>query len=58
MRIKVGDVWYECQPGQPIMVELADKDKINIANMAKDNTKYALFYDNSLTKEQMLEWME
>lgn len=59
MRVKIGKVWFECHPDQPIMVELTPQDKVNIANMHPDDTKYALFDDNDqTTKEQKLAWME
>lgn len=59
MRIKVGNTWYDCEQGQPIMVELAPQDKINISNMPADATKYALFNDvDAWTVEQKLAWMD
>lgn len=59
MRIKTGSQWFECRPDQPIMVELTDGDKRNIANMHPDATRYAIFDDNDdWSKEQKLAWMD
>lgn len=59
MRVKVGDTWYDCQPDQPIMVELTDKDKFNIQHMAERATRYAVFdQKNAFNKQTMKEWME
>lgn len=56
MRVKVGDQWHECQP---IMVELADQDKVNIQKMHPDATKYALFDDDDeMSRDEKLAWME
>lgn len=57
MRIKIGDTWYTETPEQPIMVELTDADKSNIASMPPGRTKYAVF-DDDLTDEQRLDWMK
>ena len=43
MRIKVGDAWYQPEPGQPIAVELSVSDKEMIAGMLPKNTRYAVF---------------
>ena len=45
MKIKVGDEWFDCEVGLPVMVELTKQDKINIANMLPECTKYAIFPD-------------
>lgn len=59
MRLKVGLEWFECQRGQPIMVELAPGDKKNIANMHPDATRYAIFDDDEdMTTEQKVAWMQ
>ena len=57
MRVKVGNNWFQAEPGQPIMVELNEKDKKNIAEMG-DSTRYALF-DNltEMTKSEKVEWV-
>ena len=44
MRVKVGDKWYDGKE-EPVMVELTDSDKENIANMAEDATKYCNYPD-------------
>lgn len=59
MRIKVGGIWHEAEPGKAVMVEFTDDDKRNIARMAPEATKYAVFTDDDgRTREQKLEWME
>lgn len=59
MRFKVGDTWYEALPGQPIMLEMTPKDRENIANMAPEATRYALFDPHDeRTVEEMFVWME
>ena len=59
MRFKIANKWYECDIDQPIMVELTQKDKENIANMSPNATKYAIFHDyEPKTVEQKKEWME
>ena len=45
MRVKVGDCWFEPTKGVPVMVELAEVDKANIAKMTPDATRYAVFVD-------------
>jgi hypothetical protein len=39
MRVKIGENWYDSSSG-PIMLELTDEDKKNIAKMNSDATKY------------------
>ena len=46
MRVKVGNVWHESKPGQPIMVELSEEDKVNVKRMVRGENKYAEFHDN------------
>lgn len=59
MRIKVGDDWHHVEPGKAIMVELTDADRRNIANMAENATKYAVFDDaDPRSTNQKLAWME
>lgn len=58
MRVKFGANWLECGPGAPLMVELTKSDRRNIANMASDATKYAVFDDaDATTAEEKLAWM-
>jgi hypothetical protein len=57
MRIKVNDEWYDGED-QPVMVELTDQDKINIANMDKECKKYCARPNEGYTSEQILEWMK
>lgn len=59
MRVKVGDQWFQCEPGQPVMIELAEGDKRNIANMHPDATRYAIFEDDDgWSNEEKLAWMD
>lgn len=58
MRIKIGKKWFACSPEQPIMVELTETDKRNIANMAESATCYAMFDSaDTMSKEDKLAWM-
>jgi hypothetical protein len=59
MRIKIGNRWYECKADQSIMIELTEADKMNIAKMAPDATKYACFDDaDERTIDEKLAWMK
>jgi hypothetical protein len=59
MRVKIGSKWFDCMNGQPIMIELSEKDRANIAAMHPDATRYALFDDNELMSvEQRFDWMD
>lgn len=57
MRVKIGGTDIPANPGLPVMVELTQQDKENIANMAPDATKYAVFPDGWGTPEEMRDWM-
>lgn len=58
MRVKVGDRWYSCVRGQPLMIELTTKDKKNIRDMLHTVMKYAAFAeDEKMTASQKLNWM-
>lgn len=58
MRIKVGDKWYDPEPGQPIMVVLSELDKQNLASMKSADDKYASFSDqDTMSQAEMLKWM-
>ena len=66
MRVKVKDQWYEATVDCPIMVELTDQDKVNIANMIPAATRYAIFQRLDPSGEpcewndesRMFEWMD
>ena len=45
MKVKVGDTIF-ISDDQPIMVILTDDDKLKIANMDPNCTKYATFQDD------------
>ena len=58
MRIKIGHKWYTSEE-QPIMVELTDGDKKNIANMHPYKYKYCEWDDDSdLTESDIRVFME
>lgn len=59
MRIKIGSQWFDVGHMQPIMVELTEEDKRNIANMPPDQNRYAQFSNTDLTTDQTrLAWMQ
>lgn len=59
MRIKVGTNWFECEPGQPIMVEINAAERAQIASMHPEAKKYAHFHsDDVMTTQQKFEWMD
>lgn len=59
MRVKVGQTWYEVSAKTPILIEMTDSDRKNIAAMDPTCTMYAVFAeDDPLTTEQRLQWME
>lgn len=57
MKVKIGAVRYGKLPHTPVMVELTQQDKENIANMPPEATKYAVFPENWGTDEEKLAWM-
>ncbi|AFH19795.1 hypothetical protein F406_gp020 [Agrobacterium phage 7-7-1] len=60
MRVKVGNEWFSCSGETPIQVELTEKDKQNIANMAPGATLYAVFAEPARTefeRGQQMAWM-
>jgi hypothetical protein len=58
MRVKIGETWYD--PNNiPIMIELTDADKINIANMLPEAKRYSAYPDGVFESDQeALDWME
>jgi len=62
MKVKVGDKIYDAVD-QPVMVILSENDKLNIANMDLEATKYAAFpfipdgEDTSSAKDARQEFM-
>ena len=59
MRFKIGNTWHKQELGQPIMVELTDADKANIANMCPSCTRYAVIDDEEFDSEEAEEqWMD
>jgi len=58
MRVKIGHWWYEPTSMLPVMIELTEQDKQNLANMAPEATKYACFADDDpLDEEGRKQWM-
>lgn len=58
MRVKVGDQWFEVRVDQPIMFELTDADRENIAAMPPEATRYAIFHDDDpRSRDEQFEWM-
>ena len=61
MRVKVGDEWFEAEPGRPIMVELTEDEKETIGSLPASRDRLAMFAKNDLGErpdpEQSLAWM-
>ncbi|WP_137681184.1 hypothetical protein [Aurantiacibacter suaedae] len=60
MRVKVGNTWYEAEPGQPLAIELTEADKANIADMLPGCTRYAVMHDRDATDhtpQQKMDWL-
>jgi hypothetical protein len=57
MKVKVGNIIFENNEFTPMMVELTQQDKENIASMSPDNTRYAVFPDGWGTPDEMRAWM-
>lgn len=57
MKVKIGDTVYDSSE-TPIMIVLSDGEKEQIKNMHPKATKYAIFPDNIMTREEMKEWMK
>ena len=58
MRVKIGDVWHEPTGGSPVMIELNESDRRNLANMAPSATRYASFADDeTMTADEKIVWM-
>ena len=56
----MGDFWYSYEIDGPIMIELSELDKENIANMPSDINKYAVFDEddpNFDTEYKKIKWM-
>ena len=56
MRIRIGEQVFD-DSSVPMMVELTDADKRNIANMLPECFMYAVFPDDFGTREKMFNWM-
>jgi hypothetical protein len=57
MRVKIGDTWYQAEPGQHLMLEFDDIDKLNIAALGPMAKRLAFFNDPDMTTEQKQDWM-
>ena len=53
MKVKIGDKIYSSEE-TPVMVILTEQDKLNIANMNPECTKYCVFDNDFISNE---EWM-
>jgi hypothetical protein len=59
MRVKIGDQWFQAEPGQPVMIELEPKDRTNILNMTEGATRYAIFdHFDDMTEDERQLWMD
>lgn len=58
MRVKIGNTWYGPTVDTPMLVELNEKDKENIANMPKGMHRYGMFHDDTpLNVAERMAWM-
>jgi hypothetical protein len=57
MKVKVGDKIYDGE-NEIVMVILTDQDKNNIENMLPSCTKYCSYPSESMSEEEVLEWMQ
>ena len=59
MRVKIGTRWHEVASDSALCVELTEADRRNIAAMAPDATKYAVFSDDDpRSSAEKFDWME
>ena len=56
MKVKVGNKVYD-HVDQPIMVQLTDQDKKNIANMHPECNVYCIFDEKKHNKDESIELM-
>ena len=56
MKVKIKDIIYDANE-EPIMLILTDEDKMHIANMDRDCTKFCAFPDDTET-EKIEEFMK
>ncbi len=56
MKVKIKNKIYDADK-EPIMIILSEQDKINIAGMDKEHTKYCV-YPTETSKEYLKEFME
>jgi len=56
MRVKINDTWYDAND-VPILIEMSDKDKENIANMAKGSNRYGVIPDYTMSVEEATKWV-
>jgi hypothetical protein len=58
MRVKIGDQWHSATATQPIMIELSERDRANLAAMPSDYHYYACFADaDPRQSQERIAWM-
>ena len=57
MKVKVGDKVYDGNK-EPVMVILTEQDKINIANMLPEATRYCMYPTTNISQEEIKKWMK
>lgn len=59
MRVKIGDAWHGVDRDRPIMIEVSDADRRNIAGMTPGARFYAVFHDSDeASAASRLAWMK
>ena len=56
MKVKIDNTWHT-QELSPIAIELTEQDKINIANMAPDAKRYAIYPASWTDQDTMRSWI-
>lgn len=58
MKFKVGSAVFDQAESVPMMIEVTEADRKNIANMDPEATQYAVFPDDWGTADEKREWMQ
>lgn len=58
MKVKIGNGGIYDGESVPVMVILSKQDKINIANMHPDCTKYCVYPSEKWSEEEIKFWMK
>jgi hypothetical protein len=59
MRVKIGDTWYDAKD-QPVMIEIDDIQRKQIASMDPEATRYCVYDDawkEGHTAEEIMNWI-